>query len=205
VIAIEDGEREDDKLQFVADEHNCAVSPRVRVPGWGQGSHKVGISRHTYTSNYGDTDLGTGKESHYSRFSFVIELKREGWGYFWKLFAGLFTATLISMLVFFIKPTQVDPRFGLGAGAIFAAVASEYIVTSSLPDTSVLTMADTLHIVSFFFIFASIAESTYSLALDLTEDPELCARSKLVDRISAVVMGLGYIVVCVIVVMLHTP
>ena len=61
-------------------------------------------------------------------------------------------------------------------------------------------MADTLHIVSFFFIFASIAESVYSLSLDLTEDPEKCARSKFLDHLSAGVMGIGYIVVSALVV-----
>jgi hypothetical protein len=72
-------------------------------------------------------------------------------------------------------------------------VASEYVVTSSLPDTSILTMADSLHIVAFAFIFLSIAESVYSLKLYSSEIEEQIAQSKRMDMISAALMGIGYV------------
>jgi len=75
---------------------------------------------------------------------------------------GLFVATGIAFLAFFIRPTDLDLRFGLGVGAIFAAVASQYVVSSSLAATHVLTMADFLHILAFVFIFLSLVESTVS-------------------------------------------
>lgn len=50
-------------------------------------------------------------------------------------------------------------------GAIFAAIASEYIVTQSLPDTNTVSPADKLHVVAFAFIFTSFIESTCSLFL----------------------------------------
>ena len=201
-IMIEDEENEKDKVLYLADRQKGQLSPEVAVPGWRVGEYRAAVVTHGYRSNFGDTSLESNAKSVYSRFVFTIPLLRSGWGYFFKLFAGLFTATLISMLVFFIKPTEVDPRFGLGVGAIFGAVASEYVVTSSLPDTSVMTMADTLHIVAFVFIFISIGESVYSLKLYGSEQEKLMARSRKLDRWCALLMATGYVVASALVVAL---
>jgi hypothetical protein len=151
-----------------------------------------------YQTNYGDTSLPSGSESVYSRFLFAVPIERAGYGYFLKLFFGLFIATAIAFTASFIQPTHVDPRFGLGIGAIFAAVASEYVVTSALPDTNVLTMADTLHLLAFFFIFLSIAESTYSLSLYSSGDAVRMRRSVRLDRWSFAVMSAAYIALSVL-------
>ncbi|MEO0228066.1 MAG: hypothetical protein ABIL70_08480, partial [candidate division WOR-3 bacterium] len=77
----------------------------------------------------------------------------------------VFIAALVALIALFIKPTDLDPRFGLGAGALFAAVASQVVIASLLPDTNIMTLTDKLHIISIFFIFLSIAESIVSLKL----------------------------------------
>ena len=77
----------------------------------------------------------------------------------------MYVAVMISLLALFIEPTDLDPRFGLGVGSLFAAVASQYIISGSLPDTTVLTTADILHIIAFIVIFVSLVESTISLRL----------------------------------------
>jgi hypothetical protein len=200
-IAFEDGDKELDRMVFVPDTENSGYNPDLTgFPGYNVVGHTAKTIKHVYSTNYGFTDYATNKKSEYSRFVLSIEMKRVGWGYFLKMFAGLFTATAIALLVFFIKPTEVDPRFGLGAGAIFAAVASEYVVTSSLPDTSILTMADSLHIVAFAFIFLSIAESVYSLKLYSSEEPDQIALSKKMDMWSAGLMGFGYVFISALVV-----
>jgi hypothetical protein len=192
-IAIEDGDNEEFKLKYVADEQNSGTSPEVQVPGWERRPGKAGVAPHRYQTNYGDTSLPTNSESVYSRFVYRIPLERAGYGFFLKLFFGLFVATAISFMAFYIKPTDVDPRFGLGIGAIFAAVASEYVITSSLPDTNVMTMADKLHILAFVFIFLSIAESTYSLYLYSSDDEAKVKRSIRLDRASFFILGALYI------------
>lgn len=90
-----------------------------------------------------------------------------------------------------------DPRFGLGVGAIFAAVASEYIVIGSLPDSNVLTLADKLHMVAFGFIFLSLAESTYSLKLFNTGREAL---SRTLDHWSLGVMASAYVIITIVLV-----
>ncbi|MBI4412582.1 MAG: hypothetical protein HY541_08875 [Deltaproteobacteria bacterium] len=162
-VEIEDNENEEYKLKYIPDVENSAVDPGVQVPGWRLGKTWPAVHSHGYKTNYGDISLPTGNESVYSRFIYAMEIIRPGYGYFLKLFLSVFIATLISFLAFAIKPTDLDPRFGLGIGAIFAAVASEYVITSSLPDTNLITMADKLHILAIVFIFLSLLESTISL------------------------------------------
>lgn len=192
VINIEDGDNEEHKLKYIPDTANSGMNPDVEVPGWTLEKPTAKVEPHSYNTNYGDPTIPTGKISTYSRFEFDLPLVRGGSGYFLKLFFGLFVATAISFLAFFIKPTEVDPRFGLGIGAIFAAVASEYVVTSSLPDTNVLTMADVLHMLAFVFIFISIAESTYSLKLYSSDDEAQIKRSIKLDRLSFVFLSVAY-------------
>lgn len=162
-IAIEDGSNEEFRVRYVADTENCATNPQLQVAGWTVGTPNVTVEQHPYYTNYGDTSLPTGNTSSYSQFAYSIPLVRPSWGYFVKLFFGLFVAAAIAFLAFFIRPG--DARFALGVGAIFASVASQYINASHLPETHILTMADMLHIVAFWFIFLSLAESTLGLYL----------------------------------------
>jgi hypothetical protein len=191
-ISLEDSANEEFKVQYLPDTENSGASPDLQVPGWRVEGATAEVVPHHYQTNYGDTSLPSGNESVYSRFVFSVPLARQGIGYFLKLFLGLFVATSIAFLAMFIRPTEVDPRFGLGIGAIFAAVASEYVVTASLPETNKLTMADMLHMLAFVFIFLTLVESTISLALWLTEDEDKIRLAKRMDRWSLVVMVIAY-------------
>lgn len=189
-IEIEDAQNEEFKLKYVADVQNTKINPQVQVPGWilaGTTGRSVG---HVYKTNYGDISLPPDAASTYSRFVFAQEIKRPGYGYFLKLFLSVFISALIAMLALLIKPTDLDPRFGLGIGAIFAAVASEYVVASSLPDSNLLTLADRLHILAILFIFLSIFESIISLKL-FSSGRE--AASRRMDRILFSLMLVVYL------------
>ncbi len=192
-VAIDDSANEEDKLRYIADAKNTGIDLRAQVPGWKIEGVSGTVGSKTFSTNFGDTRLQTGNASSYSRFTFAVECKRRGIGQFLKLFFGLFVATGIAFLAFFIKPTEVDPRFGLGVGAIFAAVASEYVVTSSLPDSDRLAMADMLHILAFIAIFASLIESTWSLYVYSSEDEDKMALSRRVDRRTFWVLGTAYV------------
>lgn len=189
-IEIEDSQDEDFKQVYLADKDNSKYDPQVQVPGWDIKMGKGEIASHLYTTNYGDITLPTNSESSYSRFIYSLFIERPGYEYFLKMFLSVFVATLISFLAFLIKPTDLDPRFGLGIGAIFAAVASQYVVSSSLPETNVMTLADKLHILSIIFIFVSLFESTLSLRIFYKGKEEL---SKSMDRMSLVLCLIIYL------------
>lgn len=164
-IEIEDTDNEEFKLRYLSDVENCGFNPGVRVPGWEVDRMGVSVVPHTYTTNYGDISLPTNAQSIYSRFIFALDIIRPGYGYFIKSFFTVFVAALVALVALFIKPIDLDPRFGLGAGALFAAVASEVVIASMLPDTSIITLADRLHIIAITFVFLSIAESIVALRL----------------------------------------
>lgn len=189
-LEIEDSQNEDFKFKYIADAANSTISPDTQVPGWNIGKTNNQVRSHEYKTNYGDISLPSGNSSSYSRYIFSVNLLRPGYGYFKKLFLSLFLATLISFLAFAIKPTDLDPRFGLGIGAIFAVAASQYVVASSLPDSNIMTMADALHILSITYIFLSLVESTVSLKLATGSRPEL---SQKLDRICLVLFILTYL------------
>ena len=164
-IPIEDGEHETHELVYVADAENSRLDPSVAVGGWQVAGGKTELSSHGYRSNFGDTSLPSDNESTYSRYEYRVSLVRPGTGYTLKLFWGIYLATMIALLAFFIKPTDLDPRFGLGIGAVFAAMASAYITSSALPETNTTTMADDVNMLAIGYIFLSLVGSTVSLRL----------------------------------------
>lgn len=199
-IIVEEEENELDKVKYVIDATNSGTEARIRVPGWTLADKQSAVSLGVYKSNFGDVSLPTGNQSTYARATQTLFFNREGTSYFAKLFFGLWVAVCIAFLAFFIKPTDVDPRFGLGVGAIFAAIASEYIVTSSLPDTNIITLADWLHLIAFAFIFGSVAQSTVSLWL-FQNGAE--ARSKRLDKIFVVLLPASYALVNIALIAWH--
>lgn len=164
-IQIESSDLGSGKLVFVPDLENSTINQVAGAGGWQIIPGTASVDEHSYNTNYGDPEISSTNRSLFSRFTYTITLKRSGMSTFIKLFSGLVIAAAIAFLCFFISPCDVDPRFGLPVGAMFAAIASEFVVVSTLPDTPGLTMADELHIITFFFIFISLIESTISLSL----------------------------------------
>lgn len=190
-IVIEEEDAETFLLKYIADAPNSAASPEIKLSGWSFARLNTFASEQAYRSNFGDTSLPTGNQTLYSRVTTAVSFTREGGTFFFKLFFGLWICVAISFLVFFLKPSDVDPRFGLGVGALFAAIASMYVVASSLPDSNVITLADMMHLIAFGFIFVSVAQSTISLYWFQTERE---AKSKSFDRLFRVIAPVGYII-----------
>jgi hypothetical protein len=164
-IRVEEDEDEEDAVRYIADEENSGIDQLMSLmPGWELVDVHAFTETGVYKSNFGDVSLPKGHESRYSRFILRMNYSRQNHLALLKLF-GVWVGVGISFVTFFVTPDRIDSRFGVGVGAIFAAVASEYIVAQSLPDTNVITLADKLHLLALAFIFASIVESTVSFRL----------------------------------------
>jgi hypothetical protein len=151
-INIEEEENETALVHYVADTENSGADlSQISMPGWKLADAYPVTGLGNYHSNFGDISLQTNKESSYSRLTLRMKLVREGDLVFLKLLFGVWVGAGISFVAFFIPPNRIDPRFGVGVGAIFAAIASEYIVTQSLPDTNTVTLADKLHVLANLF------------------------------------------------------
>jgi hypothetical protein len=191
-LEIEDINDDISSLVFVPDSSGSKIDKDVKLEGWKIKDFTLKIINHTYETNYGDPSLPSNEYSTYSRVVVSFTLQREGGGLFFKLFVGLFISVLISLLTFFIHPTDLDPRFGLPVGAIFAAIASEYVISSTLPENQRLTLVDILHDVSFIYIFICILISAISLYF-VKHGHEKA--SKNLDRYSFFSLAVSYVII----------
>jgi hypothetical protein len=191
LIALENGDIVREKMVFVPDLKNTSVSSRVSVPGYVIADSTTLEKPHSYKTTRGDPRLPPDTKSTYSQIRMGIAIARSGWGLYFKMFQALYIAVIIAALACFIKPTDVDPRFGLGVGALFAAVANSYIVSSFVPDTGELALADVVNGLGILTILVTLIESTVSLYLyDRCGEPELSQR---LDRVSFRVVVVGFI------------
>jgi len=191
-IIIEDADKDNTQLVYIADTIASKLDPNVMLEGWKISDFSLKAADYTYQTNYGDPAIPLNEYSTYSRVILSFTIQRAGYGLFFKLFIGLFISVLISLLTFFIDPVDLDPRFGLSVGAIFAAIASQYVITSTLPQNARLTLVDILHDISFIFIFLCILGSVISLHLKKKNKIET---HKKLDKISFVILTICYLTI----------
>lgn len=198
-LEIEDINDDISRLVFVPDTISSKIDKYVKLEGWKIKNFGVKVVDHTYETNYGDPALSEDEYSTYSRVVVYFTLQREGSGLFFKLFIGLFISVMISLLTFFINPTDLDPRFGLSVGAIFAAIASQYVISSTLPQNQRLTLVDILHDISFIYIFICILISTISLRFFNRGNEKA---SKKLDWYSFLALSASYVIIVLFFVLL---
>src|SRR5690606_23171385 len=129
-IAIEDAELDESGLVYVAD-GNSALDPSIEVPGWQVGMRDPVIDTHVYPTNYGVVSNPTA--SNYSRFTVPVALERASIGQLVKQFWASALAVALGLLAFFVRSDDLDARFGLGVGSIFAASANAFVISADLP------------------------------------------------------------------------
>ncbi len=174
-IELEDSNSDIESLVYVADTENTKLDPEFVLPNWTIEHFALVAGTKKYATSYGDPAL-SGGSSEYPHAEIVLQVKRHSWGLFFSLFTGMYVAFFISSLVFLIDPIDVDPRFGLSVGGLFAAVGNKYIVDSILPQSTTFTLVDKLHIVTYVFLLLCIVLSVISLRLWKTDREKQSAR-----------------------------
>ncbi len=178
---------------FVPDTKNSNVGSRVKIPGYSIYKNLVVEKPHSYKSTRGDPRLLEDYRATASQIRYGLWLNREDYGFYLRMFQGLYLALLVALVPFFIKPTDVDPRFGLAVGAVFAAMANAYITSGLIPPTGVMTLADVVNGVGLTVIFLSLVESAISLYVyDILGNQAL---SRLFDRVSFFIILTAAIVI----------
>ena len=163
-IQIENVLWEKNDLIFKPDTKGSKLDKTMAVEGWIVDKFVVSNGVHNYPTSFGDPEAKV-DNSDYATFNIAIELKRNAWGLFFKLFIGMYIAFFISLVTFLLDPADIEPRFGLPVGALFAAVGNKYIIDSILPETTSFTLVDTLHAITFSCIFFTILTCAISLLL----------------------------------------
>lgn len=175
-VRIEDSVFTTDNLVFVPDKANSRLGDEIAISGWTASSFDSAVQPMVYRTNYGDPSIPTNAKSEYSRFVIAWNLDRVGWGAAIKLLSTVILATGVAFVSFMVKPSDLDARFGMGVGALFAVAASAFIVSASVPDSSSLTVADRLHMVALGCIFLTLLLSAFCLRLEVTGREELAFR-----------------------------
>ena len=163
-LSIENSQYDSRYLVFKPLRKGKNYDPRFTLNGWTIDTFKVSTKLKEYETDFGDESLEE-PHSEYSSYRVMIELEREALGLFGKMFLGMYVAFFIGFVCFFIHSDNIDARFGLGVGALFAVVGNKYVIDSALPESSSFTLVDTLHGLTLVCIFVMIASSVYTLTL----------------------------------------
>ena len=190
VIHIENSQFDSHELIFVADTIGKHFDPALTVSGWDITNICVRSSIKPYETGFGDPEIENA-HSEYGSFDVAIDLDRNAWGLFFKLFLGMYVAFFITYVCIFIHADNIDSRFGLSVGALFAAVGNKYIIDSLLPESSTFTLVDTLHAFTFVSIFVTISLSVY--ALKLLKEGQL-EKANLIDKRGARILLFSYVI-----------
>lgn len=191
-IQIEEADKDTTELVYVADAVNSKIDEELKLKDWVITDFRVTDTARTYNTSYGDPELS--ESSAYGQVRADITLQRiHVWTIFFKLFTGVFVGFLIALFVFFIKPINVDPRFGLCVGGLFAAVGNKYVVEGTVSSASSNTLIDTLHNLTFVSILIIIFISIVSLYFFEKGGDKNLRRAKLLDTYSFVSILVVYI------------
>lgn len=197
-IDIEDAQYDASNLVYVPDA-STALDPKVEVAGWQVGLGRPSAANHVYPTNYGLQSSGVA-ESAYSRFSVPVTLERTSFAPLFKLFWISFLAVVLGLLAFKVKSDDLDARFGMGVGSIFAASANAFVISDSLPETTHITLAEQINLIAVGAIFLTVFISIWSLRLRYVERDEA---SVTLDNWSLVIIGVGYVLLNAVVLLLH--
>jgi len=187
-IQIENTLFDNKHLVFVPDTAGSRYDAKEAIDGWKITNFAVSQRVNDYETGFGDASSNF---QEFSTFTITMDIERSAWGLFMKIFVGMYIAFLIAIVSFTPQPSELEPRFGLPVGGLFAAVGNKYIIDSVLPESSSFTLVDTLHSMTFFAIFVTLVVSALSLKL---HDYGKFDKALLVNRIGAWVVISVYLV-----------
>ena len=171
-IQIEDPRRSSMEMVYRADTANSNMSDRVHVPGWDSRHFVAATALFKYPTNYGDASQASAAAAGHSRFTFSLEMIRNGYGNFFKLFSMLFFGGLLSFFAFRVRSDYLDARLALIVSGIFMSAITSSMISSALPESDAVDMAEKLYFATMGFIFASCMGSLYTLKVFNGGDPD---------------------------------
>jgi hypothetical protein len=189
-IEVEDGALGEEKLRYIAENQGSGISP-IGIPRHLAFPKTLAtVKYHSYESIRDEPRISPGAPEVHSRFIFAVLGKIPDLQIYLRNFQALFASVAIALIVFFIRPIHVDPRFGLGVGAFFAAIANNIFVGTSLPPIARLSLTTMVNTLGLATIFLTLVQSTISLYIEDTMGREKLRR--LFDKVSFIVFLIGY-------------
>jgi hypothetical protein len=188
-IVMEDEALDIDNLVFVADTASSRFDNVDALSGWKVDNFNVSTDIARYNTSFGNPEPGFDKQE-FSKFTISMDIEREAKGLFLKIFLGMYFAFLIALVSFLTDTNELDPRFGLPIGGLFAAVGNKYIIDSLLPESSQFSLVDILHNLTFLGIFCILTVSAIALKLHNSGN---VVRAHRINKVGATIVIVGYI------------
>jgi Neurotransmitter-gated ion-channel transmembrane region len=156
IVEFEDNSAGTTKQIFVPDANAVTLNPEMTLPGYILGTPTLNIVSKPYPTNFGDTSLT--ELEPYSRVTIAVPVHRPTVTYAIKTILPIFLVVICAALVFFIHPSFVEGRIGMGITALLTLVALQLTTNSQLPEVDYLMMIDMLYFVAYLFVIASLAQ-----------------------------------------------
>lgn len=167
VLSFEDSELTADQMVFVPDEVNSGIDSDFRMNEWVTDKIQYRVGSHHYASSFGYLDIPAGQGSDYSQFVVMITLHRRGgfWQKIFKYFWAVVISVIVGLFSLLIRVCDLDGRFGMAVGALFANVGCSFLLSDKLPESPNVSLAEWVSYISLGFIMLFLVESIISLAI----------------------------------------
>jgi Neurotransmitter-gated ion-channel transmembrane region len=156
IVEFEDTSAGAARQIFVPDTNPILMNPEMTLPGYILGKPALNIESKPYPTNFGDTNLT--ELEPYSRVTISVPVHRPTVTYAIKIILPIFLVVICAALVFFIHPSFVEGRIGMGITALLTLVALQLTMNSQLPEVDYLMMIDMLYFVAYIFVIASLGQ-----------------------------------------------
>lgn len=153
-IVLEDFEFESSKLRFITGPDSVAIDPDLSLPGYTVGAPSIKVSRFTYPTNFGDSDMTA--DERYSRVTVSTPVSHPVWTNVIKYLIPIILVVIAAGLIFEVPPSMIEARIGLSITALLTLVAMEWSATDHLPLMAYVSLLDVLYIVALIFILGSL-------------------------------------------------
>ena len=166
-LSFEDGELTGDQMVFVPDVTNSGIDANFQMNEWNIKDLRYEVGVHHYSSSFGYLDIPSGQGSDYSQFNVLITLDRRGnfvqklFKYFW----AVVVSVIVGLFSLLIRVCDLDGRFGMAVGALFANVGCSFLLSDKLPESPGVSLAEWVSYISLGFIMLFLVESILSLTI----------------------------------------
>ncbi|MEH6549119.1 MAG: hypothetical protein V7744_03950 [Pseudomonadales bacterium] len=140
---------------------NSRLEAMHTIGDWKMMTAAVGTSHHSYRSTFSDP-FADGNNETYSQLTLQVTGQREALPYILKTIVPLILILLVSNLIFFIHPKQIDSRVAICVTTFFAAIGLQITAGAALPNVGYLTIIDTMFIIAYGFIALATLQMVWS-------------------------------------------
>lgn len=155
-VIFEDANLDTNALIYVPDTDPVTLNPDMSLPGYVIGRPELIFATTPYPTNFGD--ISARDHPGYSRVTLSIPVHRPMLTYSVKVILPIFLVVASAALIFFIQPSYVEARIGMGITALLTLVALQITSNDQLPAVDYLMMIDALYFASYAFVVGSIAQ-----------------------------------------------